>query len=46
MIPIVIMYGRGGHSVPDVKEPSDRPSSSLSFEELYERYATDVLRVA
>ena len=46
MIPIVIMYGRGGHSVPDVKEPSDRPSGSLSFEELYERYATDVLRVA
>ena len=40
------MYGRGGHSVPDVKEPSDRPSGSLSFEELYERYATDVLRVA
>ena len=32
--------------MPDVKEPSDRPSGSLSFEELYERYATDVLRVA
>ena len=27
-------------------ESADRPSGTLSFEELYERYATDVLRVS
>lgn len=42
----VIIFGRGGQTVADHYESADCSSASLSFDELYERYATDVLRVA
>ena len=40
------MYGRGGYAVTFQPETAERPSGPVSFDELYERYATDVLRVA
>jgi len=41
-----MIFGRGGSTVAHQAETAYHPSGSLSFDELYSRYATDVLRVA